>query len=1038
MTNKILALIFLIVSLFCLVTNSYADESKASDVFIYEEIPVTVTMSSSWGFESWILMMDNGSYFIDIKELFTNLEIPYTEIDGGEIATGFIERENRTYKIDFQKMEIKYDGEKHQLEKGSYIDAGMFYLRDDILEEIFDIETEFKIRDLSLKLSANFELPRFKEMRLEEMRRNIAKIQGKEFIADTVVDRNRKLFAGSMLDWTASATQTTSGIYNGGLELVYGSEFLWGKFTAGASLASHSHFIPRGFLYNWHWVNNDNPIARQVQLGMIDLNNALVGLNITNQSTELREATGSYEHTGETESNWTVELYVNGKLIDYQIADASGFYTFTVPFVYGASAVQVISYGPEGQERIEERNVRAPYTMMMAKSFQYDVSAGIIPTVVTEESAQNYNEFLYLRKSNLMAAPRIVEADMRYGITNKLTVSTDLRYQLIPYSANKPDSISSESFNYGAQLTYNFASWISMSAFNSDNKNIGGGLNLSLPARTTVSMNYNHTLSNKNYNARASISKSYRRGFVGGIVRAQYTSTGDMHTINGHFSNSIKRFNTSISYNELRNRVSTTVQTGQVSLGYGFGAAAISTGCDVDFILKEPLSINSSFNTAVGKGRLGAKFNRNIVLESNQYSLSYSINFNTVKTSVRTHTVDDGSTSFRERASGGIAFSKDHVKFDRRHTINGAGITLHPYLDLNFNNIYDQGDTTIQVPVLSSRVYRNSSDSLSRIGIIQAHTSHQIEFSNDYLDYYSWQFPYKKWEVDVDPHQYKNIDVPIHVFGEATGSVSYIPEYRMINPISDTTLDFFYLDIEEDKPDPAIEEILKYEHNMPVLNPLAFRKYSYIMEHNPNAIFQINLPQDEFEVEDGVLAYFMKGIIYDLHVEMTRRWAVSIKQYLIDVQGVPEENIIIGTTRNDDLYNNPRFLKHMGRLVSISVTQASKIPLGTSITSEDTYETILAKERVSGVGTGIMVEVWNNENEKVAETSTEFDGFFSYLGLRPGEYSLTVNEEKLNELNLRQYPDDRPVTITVSEEGDYIQNNNFILINKNMIRDMKR
>lgn len=67
------------------------------------------------------------------------------------------------------------------------------------------------------------------------------------------------------------------------------------------------------------------------------------------------KSTGEYPISDYTEPGWTVELYVNNVIVDYQTADASGFYSFDVPLVYGTSEVMLKFYGHYGEERVEEQ-----------------------------------------------------------------------------------------------------------------------------------------------------------------------------------------------------------------------------------------------------------------------------------------------------------------------------------------------------------------------------------------------------------------------------------------------------------------------------------------------------------------------------------------------------------------------------------------------------------------------------------------------------------------------------------------------------------
>ena len=73
-----------------------------------------------------------------------------------------------------------------------------------------------------------------------------------------------------------------------------------------------------------------------------------------------------------------VELYVNNVLVNYTKADASGFFTFDVPLVYGNSSIKLRFYGPWGEEKTREQNVSIPFNFLPLHQFEYTASAGVV------------------------------------------------------------------------------------------------------------------------------------------------------------------------------------------------------------------------------------------------------------------------------------------------------------------------------------------------------------------------------------------------------------------------------------------------------------------------------------------------------------------------------------------------------------------------------------------------------------------------------------------------------------------------------------
>ena len=94
-------------------------------------------------------------------------------------------------------------------------------------------------------------------------------------------------------------------------------------------------------------------------------------------------------------------------LVDYVKADASGFFTFEVPLVYGNSMVKLKFFGPWGEERVREQNISIPFNFLPVKTLEYTASAGIV-----EDSVGS----------------RFSRANVNYGVTRSLTVGGGVEY----------------------------------------------------------------------------------------------------------------------------------------------------------------------------------------------------------------------------------------------------------------------------------------------------------------------------------------------------------------------------------------------------------------------------------------------------------------------------------------------------------------------------------------------------------------------------------------------------------------------------------
>jgi cell division septation protein DedD len=81
---------------------------------------------------------------------------------------------------------------------------------------------------------------------------------------------------------------------------------------------------------------------------------------------------------------------------------------------------------------------------------------------------------------------------------------------------------------------------------------------------------------------------------------------------------------------------------------------------------------------------------------------------------------------------------------------------------------------------------------------------------------------------------------------------------------------------------------------------------------------------------------------------------------------------------------------------------------------------------LTGIGR-ILVNFYNKDGLKVAQSLTESDGYFDYLGLEPGKYYARIDSVQLNRLNFTSLPAELPFEVENLESGDIVEGINFIL-----------
>jgi hypothetical protein len=84
------------------------------------------------------------------------------------------------------------------------------------------------------------------------------------------------------------------------------------------------------------------------------------------------------------------------------------------------------------------------------------------------------------------------------------------------------------------------------------------------------------------------------------------------------------------------------------------------------------------------------------------------------------------------------------------------------------------------------------------------------------------------------------------------------------------------------------------------------------------------------------------------------------------------------------------------------------------------------KRQLTGIA-GLKINIYKNDTDFVASVLSEFDGYFSYLGLTSGYYSAKVDSVQLRKLHFRTETKNTDFIIDNGSDGAYVDNLEFIL-----------
>jgi len=729
----------------------------------YDEISVFLNVQKVGGADIPAVMRDETVY-LPVVDIFTFLRIRNTPSAQLDSVTGFFINQQATYSINKLKNRITYQGKVFDLKKDDLVKTETnLYLRAPLFGQIFGLDCVFSFRSLSVLLNTKLELPIIREMRQEQMRSNISRLKG-EIKTDTTIGRKYPALHFGMADWSVISTQQLPGSTDTRLNLALGTVIAGGEANALLNYSNNTPFTEKQQQYLWRFVNNDRPILRQAAAGKIytqvtsSIYDPIVGVQFTNTPTTYRRSFGTYTLSDVTEPNWTVELYVNNVLVDYMKADASGFFKFEVPLVYGNSAVKLRFFGPWGEERIKEENISIPFNFLPPKELEYSISAGIV-----EDSLSS----------------RFSRANLNYGISRRITVGGGVEYlSSVTSGSTMPYLSASLRLMSGLLLTTEYTYGVRTK----------GLLSYRLPSNLQLELNY--TKYDKGQKAIIYNYLEERKAVISIPIKGKYFAAYSRLTLNQIVLPNLKNTNAEMLWSGSVYGVSTNFTT--YGLFTDVSKPYVYSNLSLAFRLPHRITMTPQLQYEYNNSKLiSARTNiEKPIFKHGYLNMSYEQNFSSNARSVEVGFRYDLSfaqagfsvrntndlTTLVESARGSLIYDKKshYLGTNNRTNVGKGGITLLPFLDVDGNGKRDKGEPRalgLQFRINGGTIIRNDKDSTIRILDLTPYTSYLLELDKNSFDNISWQMHNLTMSVMIDPNQIKTIEVPISVMGEATGTV---------------------------------------------------------------------------------------------------------------------------------------------------------------------------------------------------------------------------------------------------------------------------
>lgn len=730
----------------------------------YDEISVLLNIQQLGTVEIPAVIHKQDVY-LGVESMFEILKIKVASSKTFDSVSGFFINPSASYVVDYTNHRITYLGKKYDLKTNDLVLSGSdLYLKLNYFGDIFGLNCNFSFRSLTVNLTTDIELPVIKEIRLEQIRNNINRLKG-QVRADTVIKRGYPGFHFGMTDWSIISTQEIKGPTDTRVNLGLGGIIAGGEANVGINYSTSEPFTERQQQYLWRFANNDNRFLRQVSAGKINsqafssIYAPIVGAQVSNTPTTYRQSFGSYTLADYTQPGWTVELYVNNVIVDFKKADASGFFQFDVPLIYGNTEVKTRFYGPNGEEKSSEKTISIPFNFLPAKEVEYTVSGGIV-----EDNTSS----------------RFARANLNYGLSRRLTVGGGVEYLSSVTSGNTMPFV---------DFSLRIASGLLISGDYTYGVRMRGIMSYRLPSNFQIDLNYikytpGQTAINFNYleERKAILSypirgknfSSYLRFTLDQIILpiSQYTTAEFL--LSGGFFGVSTNFTT---YALFSNPGLPTVYS-NLSLGFRLPKGFILTPqAQYDYNLRQFISAKCQLEKRVFKnGSVNISYEQNIPsnISNTQVGFRYDFAFSQTSFLFRQN---NKITSLVESARGGIILDAktNYLATNNYSNVGRGGIVLITFLDYNCNGIRDKDEPRVnglEVRMIAGRIEQNIKDSTIRIFNLEPYTSYVVELNPNSFDNISWKIRKPVMVVNIDPNQFKLIEIPVAVVGEVSGMVN--------------------------------------------------------------------------------------------------------------------------------------------------------------------------------------------------------------------------------------------------------------------------
>jgi SPOR domain len=717
------------------------------------------------------------SVYIPVSAVFKQLRIDNTVGISTSTLKGFYIQPSNLYDINFGTGVARINGEEIRFDTSKVIVGQIdFYVLPSFFERVFGLNLNVDFNSLSLVLNTDQPLPVVEDYQ-RQMRRNYLLVSPEQGIiqAPLAYPRHRSLLNGGILDYSLSA-------YNGGGQSAYNYEFTGGaEILGGETEGSLQGTVSNGTSalnassLAWKYTFDSTGFISYAGLGNLYSDGLTQygyrGAQVSNQPLTVRTLFGSYLIRAKTDSNWDVELYLNGQLVGYRRADSQGRAEFSVPLVYGTSFIQLKYYGPNGEFREEDRRLQIPFTFVPAGVVNYTVSAGKLNNT-------DYN---------------LLSGNVIFGLTDWLSDKIGMDYVDSPLFS-KPLFYNSLSLRFGPE--YSLSIDAAPDAF------YRSTFSALYASQAAFDVSYDRYRDNLLYNPSFKLQDAQADAYVPFTIgesgfnfrlagsAVEYTGGQKSYSYSGYVSTNVSQLNASIGY--LRSIIdyggSGFIQnysfTGTLlySLFFQQGAFDFLNGTLINATARYGVLKNSPDDISLQLSKNLQEYVRVAVSAEHDY-INKSTNFSLqiiadlpFTRSTTSAQFQSGAAWYTENLSGSVGFDSKYKRFlfNNLEWVGHSAASMRMFVDTNGDGRYENGEPVIgdgEITLRQAVASETSDDGIIREWNLLPYTQYSADVDLSTIRNPLWIPKQKSFSFITDPNSYKPIDVPFFVGGIVEGKV---------------------------------------------------------------------------------------------------------------------------------------------------------------------------------------------------------------------------------------------------------------------------